>query len=820
MSDATSPPKLRALIVEDCENDALLLIEYLQRVPFELTWQRLDTEPALREALRQEWDIVFSDYAMPYFNGARALEVIRDHNPDLPFIFVSGTIGEDTAVAGMRAGAQDYVMKGNLTRLGPAVHRELADAKARRERRAAERAIRRLSQVVEQATDSVFITNPRGTIQYVNPAFERLTGYSAAEAVGATPALIQSGLHDDAFFRDMWSTILTGQAFQKTLINRRKDGALFYEEMTISPLINDEQRITNFVSTGRDITDRILADRVRTQLLDIIEATTDFVAILESDGSLRYLNRAGRALLGLSQQADIASRHIADHLPEWAAHRLLMEAFPAALRDGVWHGESATMRADGREIPVSQVVLAHKPTSDTPAFYSTIARDITERKHFEQELKRQATHDALTGLANRVLFEDRLETMLARMERNQALAAVLFLDVDNFKRINDSLGHAAGDSMLLQVAQRLHDCVRPSGIVARHGGDEFTIATGDLHHPDNILTILHKLRDAFETPIPIAGQDVYVRCSMGISIYPHDGRDPETLLKNADTAMNQAKAHGRNQYQFYAPEMNARGQELLSLETDLRRAQEREELRLHYQPQLDLRNGRIAGVEALLRWEHPVHGLISPADFVPLLEDTGLIVPVGEWVLRTACAQYRRYRESNFIALRFSVNVSARQFSDGALLDQVRRALAEERVPADHLEIEITESTVMRDVQATGEILAAFDALGVRLAIDDFGTGYSSLAYLKRFPLDVLKIDRAFIQDVPSDSNDSAIAEASITLGHKLGLEVVAEGVETAQQLSFLRAHECDLIQGYYLSRARPVHELTPYLLAQTKPHD
>ena len=811
MNDTTHETVLRALIVEDSEDDTMLLVEYLQRANFRLEWRRVDTEQALLEALEQPWDIVFSDYSMPRFSGARALEIVKRHDPDLPFIFVSGTIGEETAVASMRSGAQDYVMKNNMARLVPAVQRGLDEARMHRERRNVEQTVRRLSRVVEQAADSVFITDPHGKIEYVNPAFVRLTGFTAAEAVGATPALVRSGHHDAAFFRHMWDTILAGGIFQEVVVNRRKDGALFYEEKTIAPLFDSAMQISSFVSTGRDITDRIRAEEARAQLLEILEATTDFVAIMDSDGRMRYLNRAGRAMIGVSTSDDVTVLNIADYQPEWAANMLLREALPAARRDGAWHAEGALKGAGDREIAISQVVLAHGGTNGTAEFFSTIARDITERKHFEQELKRQATHDALTGLPNRVLLEEHLLTELARAGRGHAMTTVFFLDIDNFKRINDSLGHAAGDILLRSAAQRLRECVRPNDIVARYGGDEFTLVIGDLPHPDSILTILHKLRMAFESAIPIAGQEVFIDFSMGVSVYPHDGSDPETLLKNADAAMYRAKANGRNQYQFYAPEMNARGQELLALETDLRRALERREFLLYYQPQLDLRNGRIAGLEALLRWQHPEHGLVSPGDFVPLLEETGLIMPVGEWVLHNVCEHYRRRHEAGLAPLRLSVNVSARQFAERTLLDTVQQALRDEGVPAHHLELEITESTAMRDVQATCEILDGLNALGVRLAIDDFGTGYSSLAYLKRFPLDVLKIDRTFVQDFPRDGN-SAIAEASISLGHKLGLEIVAEGVETAAQMAFLHAHECDMIQGFYFSQPKPVDEMAHFI--------
>ncbi len=812
MNEASSDGVIRALIVEDSEDDALLLVEHLRRADLRLEWLRLDTEAGLLNALEQKWDIVFSDYSMPHFSGARALEVVKRQDPDIPFIFVSGTIGEDTAVTGMRAGAQDYVMKDNLARLVPAIYRELSDARVRRERRIAEQAVRRLSLVVEQAADSVFITDPQGKIQYINPAFERLTGFTAEEAIGASPSLIKSGQHDEAFFRNLWDTILAGGIFQETLVNRRKDGVFFYEEKTIAPLFDNAMQISSFVSTGRDVTDRIRSEEKRTQLLEILEATTDFVAIMGDGGRLRYLNQAGRAMLGLTNDEDISGRCIADCHPEWATQQILMEAFPTARREGVWHGENVINGVDGREIAVSQVVLAHGDSNGTAGFFSTIARDISERKHFERELKRQATHDALTGLPNRLLLEEHLSTELARAQHGHLLTAVIFLDIDNFKRINDSLGHAAGDELLRHVAQRLRNCVRPNDIVARYGGDEFTLLIGDLPHSNSILSILHKLREAFKTAILIAGQDIYAALSMGVSVYPHDGSDAETLLKNADAAMYRAKANGRNQYQFYAPEMNARGEELLALETDLRRALDRNEFVLYYQPQLDLRNGKIAGAEALLRWQHPEYGLVPPNDFIPLLEETGLIVPVGEWVLRNACGQYRKHHEAGLAPLRVSVNVSARQFREQALLDRVRQAIHDDGVPPHHLELEITESTAMQDVQITSEILAELDALGVRLAIDDFGTGYSSLAYLKRFPLDVLKIDRTFMPDSLQDDNVSAIAEASISLGHKLGLEVVAEGVETAEQIGFLRSHECDIIQGYFFSRPRSVDEMTRFI--------
>ncbi len=384
---------------------------------------------------------------------------------------------------------------------------------------------------------------------------------------------------------------------------------------------------------------------------------------------------------------------------------------------------------------------------------------------------------------------------------------MLFLDLDNFKRVNDSLGHAAGDALLQQVAQRLKGCLRANDTVARHGGDEFTIVASDLDDSENVLVVLHKLHTAFERPVIVGAQEIYITFSIGIALYPHDGDHIDDLLHHADVAMYQAKSSGPNQYRFYASDMNARGHELLALEADLRRALEHKEFLLYYQPQVDLRSNRITGIEALIRWQHPVRGLLPPADFVPLLENSGMIIPVGEWVLRQACKEYRIRREAGFESVRVSINVSAAQFNDAHLLDKVRRALQDEQIPQHALELEITENILMQDPVNAVTVLRAIHALGVRIAIDDFGTGYSSLAYLKRFPLDVLKIDQTFVNDLVNDPGDAAIVEASISLAHKLGLEVIAEGVETAEQLEFMRTHDCDLVQGYYLSRPLPKAE-------------
>lgn len=808
-------PLLRFLFIEDTENDALLLVDYFQSKGLEFNWQRVDTEQGVIAKLQEPWDIIFSDYSMPGFNGARALEIVRQHDPDIPFIFISGAIGEDIAVEALKQGAQDYVMKENLSRLLPAVDRELNEARLRRKHRQTDQLLRKLSLVVTQTTDSVLITDPEGRIEYVNPAFEKLTGYSIEEVQGKTPALVRAGIHDAGFYWQLWQTIASRGVYEGTFINRHKNGELFYEEQVITPLKDEQGNITHFVSTGRDITARVQAEEARARLAAILDVTPDLVAIFDPEGYLRYLNESGRRLLGLDTEEDITGYCMQDLFLADAAQKLVSEIFATVQQHGIWNGETVLRTARNKELSVSQIVLAHSGEGNGIEYLSTIARDITERKRFEAELEHQATHDRLTNLPNRSLLVDCFTSAMKYAQRHNSGVGVLFIDLDNFKRINDTLGHAAGDTLLQQIAQRLQGCMRANDTVARLGGDEFIVVISELHDPENILDVLSKLRAAFEHPVIIHIHEVYVTFSIGIALYPHDGDRIEDLLRHADIAMYRAKSIGPNQYCFYASDMNVRGHELLALEADLRRALEQKEFVLYYQPQVDLRSNRVIGAEGLIRWQHPTRGLVSPADFVPLLEKSGMIIPVGEWVLHQACRAHRNWRELGFDDMRISVNVSAAQFSDVDLLDKVQRALQDGQMPPQALELEITENILMRDPASAAEVLEAIHALGVRIAIDDFGTGYSSLAYLKRFPLDSLKIDQTFVRDIATDSGDAAIVEASITLAHKLDLEVVAEGVETEQQLEFLHVQGCDLVQGYYFARPLPVSEVTKLLHAR-----
>ena len=442
-----------------------------------------------------------------------------------------------------------------------------------------------------------------------------------------------------------------------------------------------------------------------------------------------------------------------------------------------------------------------------------IAGIAIERKNTEDSIRHMALHDALTGLPNRVLLEERIQQALLHSDRDGRWVAVVFLDLDQFKLINDTLGHSAGDELLKTVAERMVQCVRSIDTVARLGGDEFVIVLFDA--PDNMDGIAHtlqRIQHVIAQPLQIGAQKLQVTCSMGVSTYPENGTDIDTLLMNADAAMYSAKDMGRNNYQFYASEMNAKVQDKLVLQDGLRRAIEHSEFLLLYQPQIDLLSGRITGVEALIRWQHPELGVISPNRFIPLAEETGLIVQIGEWVLRTACMQNKAWQDTGLPSIRLSVNVSARQFAEKNLIHRVARALEDSGLDACHLELELTESLIMQDVPQAIVKMEALQTMGVQMSIDDFGTGYSSLSALKQFPVCRLKIDQSFIRDIPADPDDKAIAMAVISLGHMLNLKVMAEGVETEQQLAFLREHECDEAQGFLFSRPVSPDEIAKLL--------
>ncbi|TMG74739.1 MAG: EAL domain-containing protein, partial [Betaproteobacteria bacterium] len=639
--------------------------------------------------------------------------------------------------------------------------------------------------------------------------------------------------------------------------SRRKDGSLQYVSTSGYPVFDGAGNFNGYRGIARDVSERKeTEEKVRTQALQqrlIAEFGQQALANTDLDGVL------GRAVELVSASLNAEYCNVLEMDPdgqrlrykaaagwprEWVGRRevpvrpgnhmeyilsrrepLVVEDYSAETRFSpsplLQFGVRSSLQVPIlRAAGVFGVLSVHTPqrrrfTEDEVSFLQSVANILAvaiERKNAEERLSYLAQFDSLTGLPNRHLFHDRLVHTMAQAKRNDRPMAVLFIDLDRFKLVNDTQGHGAGDQLLKESAARLAQCVRSSDTVGRFGGDEFGAIVSDLSKPADASLVAQKVIDALAQPFDLDGHETFISASVGITLFPGDGEEAGALITNADVAMYRAKEQGRNNYQYFTREMNERALERVRMEAELRRAIERREFLLHYQPKVDLKSGAICGLEALLRWQHPKKGLVSPAEFIPVLEDTGLIVPVGEWVMQEACTQVQAWRRAGLAVPPVAVNLSARQFQQKDLEAIVRRILQATAVDAALLELELTESMLMKDPEAAARTLQGLKEAGVKLSVDDFGTGYSSLAYLKRFPIDSLKIDRAFIRDVTLDPDDAAITLAIIGLGHSLKLKVVAEGVETEAQLDFLSAQDCDEMQGFYFARPLPVTDCTQAL--------
>jgi diguanylate cyclase (GGDEF)-like protein/PAS domain S-box-containing protein len=687
---------LSALIVEDCASDAALMVRYLQKAGFDVASERVGNALQMRAALdAQPWDVILCDYSLPGFDAPAALATLQQSGLDIPFIIVSGSIGDEMAIELMRTGAQDYLMKSNMERLAPTVQREMRSAGQRRERRAAEQHLLLAARVFEGADEAIVLTDADANIVAVNPAFQKITFYGEAEVLGRNPRMLKSERQDAAFFQNMWCSLKAGGHWSGEIWNRRKDGAAVPGWLTLSAVKDAQGVLTHY--TG------LFSDRS---------------SITEARDRLDYLSH----------------------------------------------------------------------------------------------------YDALTGLPNRVLLRDRLEHAIEAAAANQHQVALLLLGMDRLQRINDSLGHEVGDALIREMAIRLRNRLAPGDTLAYLNNGEFVMLLTEVADADEIMQVASQLAQEMARPFQMPeqtqghelaqGQQLSIATSIGITVYPVDGGGFADLLQGADTVLSLIRSEGRSAIRFFTAEMNVRAQRRMLLENRLRDAAERDELLLHYQPQMSLAHGDICGVEALVRWRSPELGLISPADFIPLAEDTGLIVQIGAWVMRRACAQNKAWQDAGLPLMRVAVNVSAHQFATGMLTALVRDALAESGLAPRYLEVELTESVIMDDTESSMMQIAELRRIGVSISLDDFGTGYSSLGYLSRFTIDKLKIDQGFIRNITSDSRSAAITNASIALAHSLNITVIAEGVETEGQLDYLRKAGCDQIQGYLLSTPLPPEQL------------
>jgi diguanylate cyclase (GGDEF)-like protein/PAS domain S-box-containing protein len=544
------------------------------------------------------------------------------------------------------------------------------------------------------------------------------------------------------------------------------------------------------------------------------------VVCTDISGKITFLNVAAEQLTGWSL-AESAGRPMVeifrtrDSSGEDSAETT---AAVAILRIRAMHLPSSCLliRRDGVEVPIEESIAPIHNRMGQAIGAVIVFRDVSAARATALQIVHSAQHDFLTGLPNRVLLNDRIDQAILMAKRNTAHIALLFMDLDGFKHINDSLGHPIGDKLLQSVAQRLVSCVRGADTVSRQGGDEFIVLLSEVQHSEVAAVMANRILKAVATTHSVNKHDLHITTSIGVSSYPGDGLNAETLIKNADTAMYQAKENGRQCFRFFKPAMNARAVERQSIEESLRRALQRHEFTLHYQPKVCLRTGGIVGAEALIRWTHPKRGMLSPAQFIPIAEDCGLILPIGRWVLREACKQARAWVDAGRRPITMAVNVSAMEFGDDGFLDGLFAVLAETRLESTALEVELTESVLMKRVESTANILRTLRQRGVRVAVDDFGTGYSSLSYLRSFPFDKIKIDQSFVRDLGSNRDAQAIVRSIISLGTGLGVTITAEGVETEAELSCLRAEGCHEGQGFLFSQARPNAEIVKLLMAQS----
>jgi diguanylate cyclase (GGDEF)-like protein/PAS domain S-box-containing protein len=654
------------------------------------------------------------------------------------------------------------------------------------------------------------------TMEFISEGCRRLTGYDADDLLLNNRVSYESLTHPDDRRRvreDIHSALTLRNRFDSEYRIVHANGEVRWVWERGTGVLNERGELVAIEGLIQDITERKQSHQAlreaERRYYNLFENAIEGIFRTTLEGEFIDANPALARIYGFESPLELmrSLKDIRNQLyVELDRRDEFMELIKA--RGTVSSFESQIYRKHGEVIWISENARAVSDDNGNVVCYEGTVEDITERKLYQARIEQQANYDTLTGLANRSLMNERLAQAIRAASSYGTRLAVVFVDLDRFKYINDSLGHHVGDELLRAMAERLKATVRESDTVARLGGDEFVLLINGQGDPETVAIVLERMLSDISQPWTIPQGDFNVTCSIGVALYPDDGTTAETLLKHADSAMYRAKEKGRNNFQFFTSELNALITERLELENKLRRALDRDQFALMYQPRVDLRSRRIIGVEALLRWQLPDHEAIPPGRFIPVAEEIGLIVPIGKWVLRTACAQAKAWQELGLPPLSMSVNVSARQFRQDNLVATIAEALRETGLDARHLEIELTESTVMHDAEQFISMLGELSDLGVQIALDDFGTGYSSLSYLKRFPVDRLKVDRSFVQDIATDVDDATIVRTIIALGHNLGLKVVAEGVETQEQIDFLSANLCDELQGYYFGRPMPASDI------------
>jgi len=661
--------------------------------------------------------------------------------------------------------------------------------------------------LVDNLPQSIFFKDRNSVYVSCNQRYAEQLGITPPDIIGKTDFDFFSAQYAQKYREDDDRIMQQGAIEELEEPYEGRDG-LGVIQTVKTPVRDPSGKVIGILGIFWDISDKKLAEKQLRQSAAVFESTADGVIVTGVDKKIIAVNKAFTEISGYSE-GEALGKQPSFRRSERQDEQFYIDMWSAIRQHGRWQGEIWNRRKSGEVYPEWMTISTVRDAHGNISNYVAVFSDITNIKRSESQLDHMAHHDPLTDLPNRTLFDDRLSQAINRARRHDSSIAILFIDLDRFKNVNDTLGHPVGDVLLQDVAKRLLGLLREQDTVARLGGDEFIILIEDMDKPDVAESVASKVIDAIAHPFTFKSQELYIGASIGISIFPDDGDDAETLIKYADAAMYRAKEQGRNTYQFYTQELTKSTLERLELEAALRRALERNELELYYQPQVDLSNGAVIGAEALLRWHHPELGMVPPDKFIPLAEESGLIMEIGQWVLQTACEQAVAWSRTLPNFKRIAVNLSGVQVQRGDIVDNVQQILEQSGLHPTMLELEITESVLMHHTEIATQTLGGLRKLGVELAIDDFGTGYSSLSYLKRFPIQLIKIDRAFVMDIPHDANDTAITRAVIALGKSLQLKVIAEGVETKEQEAFLIREGCDIGQGYFYSRPLPLEAVS-----------
>ncbi|MEN8178478.1 MAG: EAL domain-containing protein [Pseudomonadota bacterium] len=788
---------LRILIIQK-ESDYKLVAEALQRAGLNIKSHWVDNLRYFHKAIElYQWDLILSSHQLTDCLPEEALKLTADANLDIPFILVTPTISKDKLSSLFRAGAHAHIDIHNLYLLPPIIERELSEASNRKKQAKNYKNLYKSAnnfRTLLENTPIPLLLLSNQHITYLNQAAKKLLQFRddvpfseiEAEEIFIAPPEALTSPHLNSLQQ-------TSKPIQSTF--RRQDGQEFQVEAWSSRTYHLGRPATQIIF--HDITNRIADEFKLKQAANVYEYTTEGVVVMDKDANVIAVNPAFSKITGYSEH-EVLGKNPGFLNSEKHTKTFYAELWETLEQKNSWQGEIWNRRKNGEVYTEWLTITSVLDDQGNTTQYVAVFSDITSIKQSQSQLEHLAHHDPLTDLPNRLLFEDRLEHAIASAKRENGHLAVMFLDLDRFKNINDSLGHTVGDALLVQVAKRLRSLLRENDTAARLGGDEFTILVENLKDPSYSAVIATKIQNQFKQPFDIFGRKLHVTASIGISLYPEDGRNVGNLTKNADAAMYQAKESGRNSYRFYTAELTQSAFERLLLETELRNAIKDDQLLLYYQPQFSIESESMTGAEALLRWRHPRMGIIPPAKFIPLAEETGLIHEIGHWALQQACEQTRRWSQMGLFTGRMAVNLSVRQIMQSDLILRFEEIIEKTNCPPKHLQFEVTEGIFMDQKELSVPVLNVFKQLGVSIAIDDFGTGYSSLSYLKHLPIDKLKIDRSFIQNMPDDQDDIAIVQAIISLGETLGLDIIAEGVETEAQQNMLKTMGCQEAQGYF----------------------